>query len=81
MNTQQDIGLIQKLWRAYAPYWHVCSAVLLVIIYLCTFIGLPDRVGALEAKAARFELVGQRVEDIADFMGVPKRYITESPGP
>ena len=65
--------IIKQLWDDWAPYWHICATLVALIAYLCTFIGLPSRVDALESKVAKIDTLTQRVEDIAEFLQVPKR--------
>lgn len=74
MESEIDTkNAIQSLWAKYAPYWHVCAAIIVAIIYISTFVGLPERVAALENHMEKVDLLSQRVDDIANFMGVPKR--------
>lgn len=73
MKKSVHKDLIQQLWARYAPYWHICAGMLAVIIYLCSFVGLPDRVSALEIKTEKIDTLNQRIEDIAEFLQVPKR--------
>lgn len=64
---------VQQIWAKCAPFWHIGVVIVGGIIYLCTFIGLPDRVSALEIKVEKIDTINQRVDDIAEFLQVPKR--------
>lgn len=78
---------MDKTWHRIRPYWHIGTTILLAIvgagvaaiIWVTNVNALPGRVDAIdlrvtaiEGKVNKIDIVNQRVNDIADFMGVPK---------
>lgn len=87
-NQQRREIAMDKTWHRIRPYWHIGTTILIAligsaiggIIWVTNVNALPQQikdlksdVSELQVKVQKIDIVGQRVDDIADFMGVPKR--------
>lgn len=78
---------IEKNWRRIRPYWHIGTTILLSLIGMAVagiiwvnnvnalpakIDALDKRMGVVEGQVGKIDVVNQRVNDIADFMGVPR---------
>lgn len=68
---------MQKFWMKIRPWWHIGTTLFIIVCSVIYWVHdqseLIPRVEALELKMEKLDLVKQRVEDIADFIGVPRR--------
>lgn len=76
-RRQSDHSIIFKVWDKVAPGWHMLTTAFLVFCGIVLWVGQVSsheaRITKLEGDKERFAAVEQRVNDIADFMGVPHR--------
>jgi hypothetical protein len=86
-QPSEDSEPMQKTWRRIRPYWHIATTFMVaigtggvaIIVWVTAVNALPGRVDDLdkrvavvESKVGKIDLINQRVNDIADFMGAPK---------
>lgn len=76
-RRQADQCFIFKLWDSIAPYWQlgigICTVFITTVLWVGQVSSHEGRISDLEADKTRLRIVEQRVEDIATYMGVPKR--------
>lgn len=87
-HRKSDNCLIFKIWEQIYPYWHICTGTLLAIYVTVSWINGVQasqkeidnnnrRIIVLEEKYpdmnSDIKVVKQRVDDIANYIGVPKR--------
>lgn len=83
-RRKSDSCMIIRIWDSIGPYWHICTTVFIVFVTVSWWVkdvnALPDiiamhdkRLSTIEEKIEDIAIVKQRVDDIANFMGVPRK--------